>query len=134
MLIKRTAILFLTLAYAILLGHDIIPHHHHDNNQELTEHHQTSHNHDSEEDSENLSHLFSHFIHSADGFTFTISHNISNIFSKQLFSIVAALPRNFSLNEFLVPPLFYKPPAEGFIYTSPHSLSSCLRAPPVFIS
>lgn len=117
-------------AYAILLGHNIIPHHHHDNQKELTEHHQTNHHHDGGEESNDLSHLFSHFIHSADGFVFTANHNISNTFSKQQFSFVAVLPDIFSLGELHVPPLLHKPPAEHLIYISPHFLSSGLRAPP----
>jgi hypothetical protein len=133
MLKKRATILFLTLAYAILLGHNIIPHHHHDTEHDLTEHHQTSHNHDSEKDSEDLSHILSHFIHSSDGFTFTVNHNISNTLSQQLFLLFAVLPDNFSVDEFIIPPLLHKPPAEHFIYISPHSLSSGLRAPPAFI-
>lgn len=133
MLKKHTAILLMFTAYTILLGHNIIPHHHHNTDHDLTEHHQTSHNHDSEEDSENLSDILSHFIHSSDGFTFTGSHNISNTISKQLLSFVAVLPCNFFLDEFLIPPLLHKPPAEHFIYISPHSLSSGLRAPPAFI-
>ena len=133
MLKKRTAILLLTLAYAILLGHNIIPHHHHENNQELTAHHQTDHHQDDNEDNEDLSHILSHFIHSSDEFTFTGSHNISNTSSKQLLSFIAVLPHNFSLDEFLIPSLLHKPPAEHFIYISPHSLSSGSRAPPAFI-
>jgi hypothetical protein len=133
MLKKRTAILLLTLAYAILLGHTLISHHHHDTDHDLTEHHQTNHHHNDDQEDEGLNHLFSHFTHSADGFTFTSTHNINNTFSKQLLSFVAVLPDNFFLDEFLIPPLLRKPPAEHFIYISPHSLSSGLRAPPAFI-
>lgn len=133
MLKKRTAILLLTIACATLLGHNIFPHHH-DTDHDLTVNHQTSHHHDSEEDSGDLNHLFSHFIHSADDITFLNNHNISNTFSKQLLSIVAVLPDYFFPDKFLIPSLLNKPPAEYFIYISPHSLSSGLRAPPVFIS
>ena len=119
-------------AYTILLGHNIIPHHHHDNRHDLTEHHHENHNHD-DEDGENLSDLFSHFIHSADGFTLAHTNSINNTFSKQVFIAVAALPFDFYSDEFLIPPLLHKPPAERFIYVSSHSLSSGLRAPPAFI-
>ena len=134
MLKKYIAILFLTIAYAILLGHNIIRHHHHDNNQELTAHHHTDHHQDDDEDSEGLSHILYHFIHSAGGFTFTNPHNISNTFSKQSLSTVAVLSDNFSLDKFLIPPLLHKPPAEHLICISPHSISPGLRAPPAFIA
>jgi hypothetical protein len=125
--------LLMFIAYAILLGHDMIPHHHHDNEQELAEHHQTDHHHNDNEDSEDLSHILSHFIHSSDGFTFTVNHNISNTFTKQLVSLIAIMPDNFYQNRFLTPLFLYKPPAVNYIYVSPHSLSSGLRAPPAFI-
>lgn len=130
MLKKRTAILFLTLAYAILLGHNMIPHHHHDSIEELTEHHNSDH-HDHDTDDNLLGHLLSHIIHSADCFTFPANHNITNTFSKQQLSFVAVLPDNFSLDEFPIPPLPDKPPTEHLLYISPHALPSGLRAPPV---
>lgn len=129
MLKKKTALLFLTLAYAILLGHNIIPHHHHDNPKKLSENHETDH-HDHDTDNDGLSHLLSHLIHSAAGYTFPATHNITNTFFKQQFSFVAVLPDNYSLDEFLIPPLLHKPPAEHLIYISPHSHPSGLRAPP----
>lgn len=133
MLKKYTTILLMFTAYAILLGHNIVPHHH-DSDHDLTEHHQTSpHHHDDDHKDKWQGDFFSHFIHSTDGVTFTGSYNISNTLSKQLFSLIAVLPDNFSLDEFLIPPLLHKPPAEHFIYISPHSLSSGLRAPPAFI-
>lgn len=119
-------------AYAILLGHSIIPHHHHDTEHDLTEHCQTEHQHDGDKEDESLKYVLSHFIHSFDGFTTLNKHNIT--FSKQLVSIVAVLCGNFSLSSFTIPPLLYKPPAEHLIYISPHSLSSGLRAPPAFIA
>lgn len=115
-------------AYAILLGHNIIPHHHHTNEHDLAEHHQTHHNHDGDEESRDLGHLFSHFIHSTDGFIFTGAHSIA--FSKLQLLFVALLPDNFSLNEFLIPPLLHKQPAEHLVYISPYSHLSGLRAPP----
>lgn len=134
MLKKYTAILMMTVAYAILLGHSIIPHHHHDHDHEVTEHHQTNHHHDNDTDSEDFNHLFSHFTHLAGGFHFTTSHNFTNTFSKQQLSDVAVLPDNFAITKFFIPPLLHEPPAEQLIYISPHSLSSGLRAPPAFIA
>lgn len=129
MLKKKTAILFLIVAYAILLAHNIIPHHHHDSAQEIAEHHHSHPEHS--EDNKGLSHLLSHFVHSADEFTFSPNHNFSNTFSKQLNIYVAVLPDNFSLDDFLIPPLLHNSFAEQVIYISPHSHPSGLRAPPV---
>jgi len=132
MLKKYTALLLMTVAYAILLGHSIIPHHHHDSVHELTEHHQEHHQHDGEEESNGLSHLFSHFVHSADGFT-TTQNNFNISFLQKQLSVVAVLPNNFYLKTFAFPLLKHKPPTEQLIYISPHFLSSGLRAPPAFI-
>jgi hypothetical protein len=129
---KYIAILFLSVAYSILLGHNIVPHHHHDHEHEITESHH-SHEHDNNDDDEShndLSHLFSHLIHSADGISFITTHNITNTFSKQQLSLVAILPDNFLQNDFLIPPLLQKPPAEHLVYISPHALIYGLRAPP----
>lgn len=135
MLKKYTAILLMTVAYAILLGHNVIPHHHHDHHDhDVPEHNHHDQHHGDDTNREDLNHLFSHFTHSADGFNFTTSHNISNIFSKQQLSVVAVLPDNFLISKFIIPPLLYKPPAELLIYISPHSLSLGLRGPPAFIS
>lgn len=133
MLKKYTAILLMTVAYAILFGHSILAHHHHENDHDLTEHHHTDNHHDDDADSEDLNHLFSHFTHLAVGFNFTTSHSTTNVFSKQQLSIVVVLPDNFLISKFIIPALLYKPPAEHLIYISPHSLSSGLRAPPAFI-
>ena len=139
MLKKYTAILMMTVAYAILLGHSIIPHHHHDSEHDLIEHHHsdyqhTDHNHHNDADNKDLSHLFAHFVHSADGFIFTTSHNFTNTFCKQQLSVLAVLPDNFLIDKFFIPPLLHKPPAEHFVYTSPHSHSKGLRAPPAIIA
>jgi len=122
------------IAYVIMLGHSVIPHHHHESNHELAEHHQTEHHHDDEADSEGLNHLFSHFLHAADGFTFITVHNFNNTFSKQLLSVFAVLPANYLIAKFIILPLIYKPPAELLVSSSPHFLSSGLRAPPALIA
>lgn len=130
MLKKYTAIIFMTVSYAILLGHSIIPHHHHHDPKELTEHHDTDHQHDGSHQDEGLNNLFSHFLHSADPFTATASPTITNIFFKQQLSFIAVLSENFSFSELHLSPLIHKPPAEDPIFISTHSLSSGLRAPP----
>lgn len=130
---KRLAFFLTAFTYALLLGHNLIPHHHHDIGHELAEHHQANHHHDDEreDEDEGLGDIFSYFFHPAEGFIFTNAYNISNTFSKQLLSIVAVLPDNFSPDKLLIPPLLCNPPAEQLIYISPHSLSPGLRAPPV---
>jgi len=149
MLKKYTALLFLSLAYALLLGHNVIPHHHHDNENSGAEHHHHadhhhSHHHDTdyahsgqshEEHNENdekndLSHLFSYFFHSPDGIT--LSHQNSNWYLKQVPVITAIIPDHFDFSEIFNPPLLYKPPADFLIYITPHSTVSGLRAPPAF--
>ncbi len=134
MLKKYIAILFLSISFATLLWHSIIPHHHHDTEQELAEHFETNHHNDSEENSRDFSHHLSHFVHSADDFTIQNTHNINNTFSKQFLSLVAVLPYNYFFDELLIPPLLHKSPSGHFIALSPHSHSSDLRAPPAFIS
>ena len=138
---------------AFHLGHSIIPHHHHadhhlseyhqtnhhhnephQTNHHHNEHHQANHNHNDENENNGLGDIFSLFVHPTEGIVFTTNHNVSNTFSKELFLIVAVLPDTFYFDKFLIPPLLYKPPLEQLIYFSPHSLSSGLRAPPVFIS
>lgn len=132
MLKKRTAIVFLTLAYAILFGHDIIPHHHHPNLKELSEHHSTHQNH--ETDSEGISHLLSHIFHSAEGFTFSPLHAIAKTFSKQQPSFDVVLTGIFSFDTFPSLPFLYQLVAEHPSYISPHSYPCGLRAPPaIFI-
>ncbi|HKR05162.1 MAG TPA: hypothetical protein VJY62_11065 [Bacteroidia bacterium] len=138
MLKKYTALLFLFIAYAILLGHSIIPHHHHDNHHDLAEHHASNHHHTSSHhagdgDSEDLSHLFSHFVHPADGFTITTNQSISNTFSKQLVLLVAILPADFLLTPCDIPPLFDRPPSEHLNYSFSNTCTFGLRAPPAFI-
>lgn len=123
---KRTAILFLYLAYALLLGHNIIPHHHH-HHEHLPGHHTTHHHHDKDADSHGLKHLFAFFVHAADGFTFTTTQHSQFI---KHYCGVAILNNNFSLDEFLIRPLLDKPPEELLIIISPHTHPSGLRAPP----
>ncbi len=131
MLKKHIAILMMFIAYAIMIGHEIVPHHHHHNVEEVAEHH-TDHHHHSTDDG-GLSHLLSHFIHSADGFTFSPNHKITNNFSKPQLSFVALLPDNFAFDEFLTTSFQNNPPEEHFVYISPHSHPSGLRAPPAAI-
>lgn len=128
---KATALLFLTIAYAILLGHSIIPHHHHVSEHELVEHHQSHHHHNSEShDSEDISHLLSHFVHAADGFILTKNNSVNHVY----FPLIAILPPYFSTDDIFIPPIKPKANAINVFYISPQSIPAGLRAPPVFFS
>lgn len=137
---KQISILFLFIACIIMQAHAVVPHHHHDSGQELQAHH-SSHDHDNDHDShdegkeggfEGLIHLFSHFTHSADGFSYVHSDNTENTISKQTVFIVVRLFDNFNIDRFTIPPLLILPASKRII--SPHSISSGLRAPPVFLA
>lgn len=134
---KQISILFLFIACIIMQAHAIIPHHHHDNEQELQAHHSSDHHdHDSHDDAEegfaDLNHLFSHFVHTEDSFTYTHVDNTNNTLSKQYVLILAILPNHFSFVDFTIQPVRNKSSLKHQIST--HSLSSGLRAPPVFLA
>ena len=138
---KYMAILMMFTAYAILLGHNIIPHHHHNNLEELTEHHNSDHHHESNTHAgehqtnghhdDGIGHLFSHFLHLDDAFTLIHTNKINSTFAKHLFSFVSILPNYFSFNDLNIPDCIIIPPPEQIIYLSPHSLFAGLRAPPL---
>lgn len=133
MLKKYTAILMLFTAYAILLGHNTIPHHHHDSDRNLTGQHNADHHQDQDEsDNDELTHLFSHFTHSADGHTFKCTHSTDNTSNKELLTPVIALSDGSTIDAFLLPALLHKPPSEQFNYVPPNALPSGLRAPPYY--
>ena len=130
--------ILLFIAYAILLGHSIIPHHHHNSVQEAELHHfhepVTQHNNNSGEAS---GHGHSpHLVHDADfGKELRTSSKSTINFSKQLISLFKFCPLTFSLTAEANSCLQSRPPDKDFlIYFSPHSLASGLRAPPAFIS
>ena len=127
---KQAAIILLTIAYALLLGHNIIPHHHHYSEHDLAEHHQTHHQHQGNEHDNDLGHLFTHSIHPDDDFTLSSNQYIGKLFSIKLISVVAVLSNKFSFKDFDIPPLLFNPSAEQVIYILPHSLACALRGPP----
>lgn len=130
MLKKYTAILMMFTACAIMLAHNIIPHHHHNHDEHLTGHHHTDQQHDDDADNNGLGHLFADLAHSPEGFSFTITHNFSNSFSKMQFSFVAVLPDYFAIDYFPIPLLLHTSTAERVVCISPHSHPFGLRAPP----
>lgn len=122
------------VAYAILLGHSIVPHHHHDDSAELKQHHDHEHHHDHAENDGDLNHLFSHFLHASDEITFRDPLVFNTNFSTQLLSLVAVLHENLSFIFYTLPPLEYKPPAEEHIFKTDFKLSLGLKAPPSFLA
>ncbi len=128
-MLKRTATFtFLSLAYAVILGHSIVPHHHDSTHESVIAHQAYHPNHDDD----GLNNPFSHFFHSGDDAFYTVNHNFSNNFIRQLCVVAVA-----SFDDFLFsPPLSrqagFSPPPDPFAYISPHVLTSGLRAPPSF--
>ncbi len=151
MLKKYTGLFFLLIAYAILLGHDVIPHHHGELNshQKADKHHHSTiphhhhehttnstHGHDhssndgDDKEASKLGHLFSQFFHAADGITFTSKAHISNTVSKQLFSFDAILPNSFLVKEIDIPPLIARTKEIVVISNQFSAHQFGLRAPP----
>lgn len=135
MLKKYTAIIFLTVAYTILLGHSIVPHHHHQTLSEAEVHHlyeHTTHNHNNNE-TEGHEHS-PHLVHIDFGEDFRNTSSTNFDFQKQIISLFNFSPFTFSLiseANFCLESRHQE--NTFFFYSSPHSLSSGLRAPPVFI-
>lgn len=125
------------IAYAILLGHSIIPHHHHNSVQEAELHHfhepATQHYNSGEASGQGHS---PHLVHDSDfGKELRTSSKSTIDFSKQLISLFNFYFFTFSLTADANSCLQSQPPDKDFlIYFSPHSHASGLRAPPAFIS
>lgn len=127
MRIRNTAILFLALAYVILLGHSFIPHHHH--NHDTNTHHEASH-HEHDAGTEGLNHIFAHFTHESDGLFFTANHNISSAFSKNQISFPVVISDNSSVEYLHLPALLLRAIllSDDWVMQVPHLFR--LRAPP----
>ena len=138
MLKKYAAFFLLTVAYALLLGHNIIPHHHHDEgdhdlvSHHHADHHAAGHSHDDNDLSKKLGHLFSHFIHPADGYIITFIQGIQDSFSKQLTVVAAVLPPDLLIADQDFHSLFDQPPDADRTYSFSEVCTFGLRAPPFF--
>lgn len=153
MLKKYSAILFLFFAYAILIGHDFIPHHH--NSKEAGHqhlhthegddgHHHSHSNHsgdvsgtqdESEKEKDDdgaLGNLLAHFVHSGESLFFITHQNNINFYPFQVLLMCSRTSTEFQIL-YLLPPILLKPPLDHFKYTSPPALFSGLRAPPASI-
>lgn len=131
---KYTAILFLTVAYAILLGHNIVPHHHHETLSEAELHHlyeHTTHHHGNGE-AEGHEHS-PHLVHIDFSEDFRTSASTTIDFPKQIISLFNFSPLTFSIiSEANFCLASQHPENTFFIYSSPSSLAWGLRGPPVF--
>lgn len=130
-------------ALALMLGHNFIGHHHHDFEQtEVSHHHNDGHHHDndpednsdSENESDDWSHLFSGVQHyGAEELTFLTSHSSTDNLSKQIPQFIAIQVSNFVLNQIIVEVRQNAPPYISEYYNSQNFLPNGLRAPPIFI-
>ncbi len=133
---KRTAFFLLSIAYAILLAHNIIPHHHHEHSNDHhhsnhTEAHNGMHTHDGEQSEGHAKDLFlSNLEHPIDGFS-TTGHSVSNSFSKQLVLSLAILTGSFSISGILKKSPAYYYVVDTIVYNLAFAHSHGLRAPPV---
>jgi len=135
MLKKYTAILFLSLASAILLGHILIPHHHHEHEHGMASH-QHSHDHpkpgDSKDPLDYLNYLFSLLQHPNGGFTFASTTGFNNCFSKQLDSFIVIDFDGYLIIRNKISNSICLNPGENPLYISPNACLFRLRGPPVF--
>ena len=143
--IKKTALFFLTLASAILLLHNIIPHshehladvphshfHHHDaiTPGESHHHHENDPVENNENNEKDLADYLSIISHQSDGITFVNGHHFNIGVSKQLFSNAFIISEQFSFSEFQLPPLIHYQPVDFFECNSFHPCTNALRGPP----
>jgi hypothetical protein len=142
MLKKIVSILMLYSAFALSLGHNLIPHHHHDfEHSEVAHHHSNGDHHhhdtdntyDSENESEDWRHLFSGIQHVTDGLTFLTSHGSMDDVPKETERLNVREVAEVVFGNIVVEVRQNAPPDIFTTYHSNHLLSSGLRAPPVVI-
>lgn len=131
MIIKRTGLLLLLLAYLVMLGHAFIPHHHHTGSDDLDHHHMELHNHHHDEvPSGDLSNFFTHLIHADLVFTQTTNFRINHSSNDSFQILVINFVNSIYLFENSGSTILYTPPPEPYIPNSPFLCLSGLRAPP----
>jgi hypothetical protein len=126
---KNTALLSLFIAFAIQLGHGVIPHHHHHDHHE---HHATSGHQHPENEDRSLDHLLS-FIAHTDVVITDQSHGWSHLFSKKIFELAFALPEIYAQKEFLLPPLLHAFQVDIQHTAFSYACTFGLRAPPAIV-
>lgn len=145
------AILLMSIAYALLLGHSIVPHHHHESPDEIgvkhhhNGHHSQNHSHDShnetnssgnaaDQEALNLGHLVMHFFHASDELSLHTLQKITTPIQSQLLFIstnVLSLEAQFKNPDIPKRCFTHKKATE---YFSPHIYVAGLRAPPSQLS
>jgi hypothetical protein len=135
--------ILILFAYAIILGHNLIPHTHHSHHQEAKnnhDHHQTDHHHHDHDDQQDdkkseesgLPDLFAHFIHAP--YTVNIEHTlvfaneIKELKNVQFDAIIAEAPLKIEVV------LTYRKlllDVRHQFYSSLSARNLSLRAPPV---
>ncbi len=149
MIFRLTALFFLTLATAILLTHNVVPHSH--NHLELASKSYHSHGHHHEADVSGIAHqhedanspgedhpdvnkdladILSVISHYTEGITFLTDHKNSNAVSRQLSTVVFLISETFWISELIFPPLLNHAPAEFFECTPFYPCTNTLRGPP----
>jgi hypothetical protein len=142
---KGFSILMMSVALAIMLGHNIIPHHHHHDEQHHhhdfehkshAHHHDHNHQHGSdndESDNSELPDLLAKIQHGDNGITFLSSQHIANPVPVVVSSFAAILPVSFVSQKITERARQNSPPYKH-IHQAPHYLlPTGLRAPPTFI-
>jgi hypothetical protein len=135
---KLVSILMLFSALAIMLGHNFIEHHHHDfEHSEVSHYHNDGHHHDNDTDTEDesndWSHLFSGIQHGEEGLTFLTSHSFIDKFSKQVTQLTAIHVSNIIFNQVIIEVRQNAPPYIADYYNSRIFFPCGLRAPPISI-
>ncbi|AZA56521.1 MULTISPECIES: hypothetical protein [Chryseobacterium] len=131
MFLKRFAILFLSLAQLIILGHGFVAHHHHFE-ENTHKHSHTSSDGENHHEESSLEFLFSNFTHSGEHITFThVENNQVVVVADNLNAIKAEVFKFSSPVEYIL--TFQKhtfPPDWNFIYELPYFASVKHRGPP----
>lgn len=141
---KDFSILMMSIALAIMLGHNVIPHHHHNEqdhhhdfeHKKHAHHHDHSHQHGSGNDDNEKSELpdlLAKIQHGDNGITFLSSQHVANPLPIVVASFAAALPVTFFCQKITERARQNSPPYK-LIYRSPqYLLPTGLRAPPTFV-
>ncbi|MDV4069921.1 hypothetical protein CMT34_17160 [Elizabethkingia anophelis] len=135
MLRRYFAILFLTIAQIIILGHGVVSHHHH--NDDAKQGH-NYHDKDSKHQHPNETPLelaLSSFIHAGEHVSFTNSSETRIVITKDDVKSNKALPIDFiaPVEYILVYQKHTFPPDRYIIYSPPLHGAYTLRGPPTFI-
>jgi hypothetical protein len=142
---KHFAIMMISIAYAMLLGHSVVPHIHnehadHRSHASISDHSDDHHHHGNEhthhEDNDEgkgiLGDIFSHLTHADDSYISCNTTSTVNI----SFKCVLDFPDVYSIPTLIADfnvAVFHKPPDKAKPYQSPHLVAKSLRGPPSII-